>query len=62
LAQPARPVRLQSGPQSSTLACTSPRVYEALRKIAFEEGLKIHDVMLEGIDLALRRQLLRAKR
>ena len=29
-------------------------VYEALRKIAFEELLKIHDVVLEGIDLALR--------
>jgi hypothetical protein len=31
-------------------------VYEALRKIAFEERLKIHDVLLEGIDLALRRR------
>jgi hypothetical protein len=30
-------------------------VYEALRKIAFEERLKIHDVVLGGIDLALRR-------
>jgi hypothetical protein len=29
-------------------------VYEAVRKIAFEERLKIHDVVLEGIDLALR--------
>jgi hypothetical protein len=25
-------------------------VYEALRKIAFDERLKIHDVVLEGID------------
>ena len=31
-------------------------VYEALRKIAFEERLKIHDVVLEGIDLALRQR------
>jgi hypothetical protein len=31
-------------------------VYEALRKIAFEERLKIHNVVLEGIDLALRRR------
>jgi len=31
-------------------------VYEVLRKIAFEERLKIHDVVLEGIDLALRRR------
>jgi hypothetical protein len=31
-------------------------VYEALRKIAFGERLKIHDVVLEGIDFALRRR------
>jgi hypothetical protein len=31
-------------------------VYKALRKIAFEERLKIHNVVLEGIDLALRRR------
>jgi hypothetical protein len=31
-------------------------VYEALRKIAFEERVKIHDLVLEGIDLALRRR------
>jgi hypothetical protein len=31
-------------------------VYEALRKIAFGERLKIHDVVLEGIDLALQRR------
>jgi hypothetical protein len=31
-------------------------VYEALRTIAFEERLKIHDVVLEGIDAALRRR------
>ena len=28
-------------------------VYEALRKIAFDERLKIHDVVLEGIDSAV---------
>lgn len=32
------------------------RVYEALRKIAFEERMKIHDVVVEGIDAALRRR------
>jgi hypothetical protein len=37
-------------------------VYEALRKIAFEERLKIHDVVLEGIDLALRRRGIRRYR
>jgi hypothetical protein len=31
-------------------------VYEALRKIAFDERLKINDVVLEGIDAALRRR------
>jgi len=31
-------------------------VYEALRKIAFEERLKIHDLVLERIDAALRRR------
>jgi hypothetical protein len=31
-------------------------VYEALRRIAFEERLKIHDVVLDGIDAALRRR------
>jgi hypothetical protein len=31
-------------------------VYEVLRKIAFEERLKIHDVVLEGIDAGLRRR------
>jgi hypothetical protein len=31
-------------------------VHEALRTIAFEERLKIHDVVMEGIDAALRRR------
>jgi hypothetical protein len=31
-------------------------VYEALRKIAFDERLKIHDIVLEGINAALRRR------
>jgi len=31
-------------------------VYEALRKIAFQERLKIHDIVLEGIEAALRRR------
>jgi hypothetical protein len=31
-------------------------VYEALRKIAFDERRKIHDAVLEGIDAALRRR------
>jgi hypothetical protein len=31
-------------------------VYEVLRKIAFDERVKIHDVVLEGVDLALQRR------
>jgi hypothetical protein len=31
-------------------------VYEVLRRIAFEERVKIHDLVLEGIDAALRRR------
>jgi hypothetical protein len=31
-------------------------VYEALRVTAFKERRKIHDLMLEGIDLALRKR------
>jgi hypothetical protein len=34
----------------------SQPVYEALRRIAFEERVKIHDVVLEGIDAVLRRR------
>lgn len=31
-------------------------VYEALRKIAYDERVKIHDVVMDGIDGALRRR------
>ena len=31
-------------------------VYEALRKIAYDERIKIHDVVIEGIDAALKRR------
>ncbi len=32
------------------------QVYESLRKIAFDERLKIHDLVMEGIDIVLRRR------
>ncbi len=48
--QPERPPIVHS-----SLYLPEP-VYEALRKIAFEERLKIHDVVLEGVDLALQRR------
>ena len=31
-------------------------VYEALRKVAFDERCKIHDLAMEGIGLALRKR------
>jgi hypothetical protein len=31
-------------------------VYEALRKVAFDERAKIHDLAMEGIDAVLRRR------
>ena len=31
-------------------------IYEALRKIAFEERVKIHDLAMEGIDAVLRKR------
>jgi hypothetical protein len=31
-------------------------VYEALRETAFKERCKIHDLVMQGIDLALRRR------
>ena len=51
----ARTPTEQSSIVHSSLHLPEP-VYEALRKIAFEERLKIHDVVLEGINLALRRR------
>ncbi len=31
-------------------------VYEALREVAFKERVKIHDIVLQGIELALRKR------
>jgi len=31
-------------------------VYEVLREVAFDERVKIHDLVMEGIELALRRR------
>jgi hypothetical protein len=48
--QPERPSIVHS-----SLYLPEP-VYEVLRKIAFDERLKIHDLVIEGIDAALRRR------
>ena len=29
--------------------------YEALRQVAFDEGRKIHDLLMEGVELALKK-------
>jgi hypothetical protein len=31
-------------------------VYEALREVAFDERRKIHDLLLEGVELALKKR------
>jgi hypothetical protein len=31
-------------------------IHEALREVAFRERLKIHDIILEGIEMALRKR------
>ena len=31
-------------------------IYEALRRVAFKERRKIHDIVLQGIELALRKR------
>ena len=31
-------------------------IYEGLREAAFKERVKIHDIVLEGIELALRKR------
>jgi hypothetical protein len=48
--QPERPSIVHS-----SLYLPEP-VYESLRKIAFEERLKIHDVVMEGVNTVLRRR------
>jgi hypothetical protein len=39
----------------SSLYLPAP-VYEVLRKVAFDERVKIHDLVMEGVEAALRRR------
>lgn len=34
-----------------------PAVHDALRSVAFKERVKVHDLILEGIELALRKRV-----
>ena len=54
------PARPQGRPARAGIVHSSvylpEAVYEALRLAAFEERVKIHDLVLEGIELALRKR------
>jgi hypothetical protein len=54
---PSKPASRQPRPDvvHSSLYLPEP-VYEALREAAFKERCKIHDVVMEGIGLALRKR------
>jgi hypothetical protein len=47
--------RPRPGIVHSSLYLPAP-VYEALREAAFKERCKIHDLVMQGIDLALRKR------
>jgi hypothetical protein len=54
---PARPAGRQPRPGIVHSSVYLPEaVYEALREAAFEERVKIHDIVLEGVALALRKR------
>ena len=54
---PARPQGRQGRPGIIHTSLYLPEaVYEALREAAFKERCKIHDIVLEGIEMALRKR------
>ena len=56
-AAPAKPQGRQGRPGIVHTSLYLPEaVYEALREAAFRERRKIHDIVLEGIELALRKR------
>ena len=53
----ARANKRQGGPGIIHTSLYLPEaVHEALREAAFKERLKIHDIVLEGIEMALRKR------
>ena len=53
----ARPAAPQGRPGIVHTSVYLPEaLYEALREAAFRERCKIHDILLEGIELALRKR------
>ena len=54
---PAKPAGRQPRPDIVHTSVYLPEAtYEALRKIAFDERCRIHDLMIEGIGLALKKR------
>jgi hypothetical protein len=54
---PARPVGRKGRPGIVHTSVYLPEgLYEGLREAAFRERCKIHDIVLEGIELALRKR------
>jgi hypothetical protein len=52
----AAPVEKRRPPIVHSSLYLPEAVYESLRKIAFDERGKIHDLVMEGIDIALRKR------
>jgi hypothetical protein len=54
---PAKPASRWSRPDIKHTSVYLPEAaYEALRKVAFDERCKIHDLLIEGVELALKKR------
>jgi hypothetical protein len=54
---PAKPATRWTRPGIKHTSVYLPEAaYEALRKVAFDERCKIHDLLIEGVELALRKR------
>ena len=54
---PAKPVSRWSRPDIKHTSVYLPEAaYEALRQVAFDERRKIHDLLIEGVELALKKR------
>ena len=54
---PAKPASRWSRPDIKHTSVYLPEAaYEALRQVAFDERRKIHDLLMEGVELALKKR------
>jgi hypothetical protein len=54
---PAKPAGRWSRPDIKHTSVYLPEAaYEALRQVAFDERRKIHDLLIEGVELALKKR------